>query len=52
MVRISPDSLEDRLVRPLVDQLNKILEILGVFITEISFPMASDEKQGLPTATF
>jgi hypothetical protein len=52
MVRISPDSPEDYLVRPLVDQLNKILEILGVFITEISFPMASHENQGLPTATF
>jgi hypothetical protein len=52
MVRISTGSPEDYLVRPLVDQLNKILEILGVPITEISFPMASDEKQGLPTVTF
>ena len=52
MVRVPPESPEDYLMWPLVDQLNKILEILGGSITEISLHMISDEKQALPTVTF
>jgi hypothetical protein len=52
MVRVPPDSPEGYLMWPLVDQLNKILEILGASITEINLLMISDENQALPTVTF
>jgi hypothetical protein len=42
MVRVSPDSLDSYLIWTLVDQLNKILEILGAFIAEISLWVISE----------
>jgi hypothetical protein len=45
MVRISPDLPDDYLMRPLVDQLNKILEILGTPVVEINLSMISDENR-------
>lgn len=42
MVRISPGSLDGYLTWASVDQLNKILEILGASIVEISLWVISD----------
>jgi hypothetical protein len=42
MVHISPDLLDGYLIWALVDQLNKILEILGVSIADISLWVISD----------
>jgi hypothetical protein len=42
MVRISPGSLDGYLIWALVDQLNKILEILGASIVEISLWVISE----------
>ena len=42
MVRISSSSLDGYLIWASVDQLNKILEILGASITEITLWVISD----------
>ena len=42
MVRISSSSLDGYLIWVSVDQLNKILEILGASITEITLWVISD----------
>jgi hypothetical protein len=42
MVCISPDPLDGYLIWALVDQLNKILEILGAPIAEIGLWVISD----------
>jgi hypothetical protein len=42
MVRISPGSLDGYLIWVLVDQLNKILEILGASVADITIRVISD----------